>query len=139
MSYAYPAKPTTYVAIDVPFRFVGGNVGYVTANNKKYWQNKVAAVIASEKGERVWRPLYGASITSLTAFESTNVLMVSVSEAVSEALRRWLPEVSFKDVEGTYNYQTGTVTLTITFTAPGGTEESVKIRSGNFSISGEAY
>jgi len=139
MAYTYPAKPTKYVAIDVPFRFIGGSVGYVSKDNKKYWQNKVAAVIGSEKGERVWRPLYGASVTSLTAFEPTGSLMSSITEALSESLRRWLPEVKFDDVEGSYNYQTGTVTLTVMFTAPGGDQESVKIRSGSFSIAGEVY
>jgi phage baseplate assembly protein W len=139
MTYSIPSKPTKYVSIDLPFRFVGGNVGYVDTNNKKYWQNKVAAVIGSEKGERIWKPLYGASITALTAFEPSGALMSSIAEAISEALRRWLPEVLFDDVEGVYNYQTATVILTVTFKSPGGSKESVKIRSGNFSITGEAH
>jgi phage baseplate assembly protein W len=139
MTYSYPSKPTKYISIDLPFRFISGNVGYVTTDNKKYWQNKVAAVVGSDKGERIWKPLYGASITSLAAFEPSSTIINSISESVSESLRRWLPDIKFEDVEGVYNYQTGTVTLTITFISPGGAKESVKVRSGSFSIAGEAY
>ena len=135
MKYYIPSAPTKYIAFDVPFSFRNGGAAYVDLKDRAYWKNKVASVAATELGERVMRPTYGASLTSLVNFETAETIMGSISEAISEALRRWIPEINFSDVTGTYNYQTGTVTLTVAYTTPDNSEESVKIKTGSISSS----
>ena len=97
----------------------------------------MASLVATENGERVMRPFMGASLNSLTIFESQSVVESVASDAIRDAFVKWLPEITLDEVTAKVDDQTGSVYINIVFTPPTGEKDSVKIVSGSLNANGE--
>lgn len=123
--------------IDLPFSFSsGGAVASVDMNNAKAWKNKVYSVLLTARGSRVWYDRFGASIADSLSFENVNTLIPKLKESVSTAFIRWIPEVSLRDVLYNYEYSSGTLTVSVYYALPDGSEDTLTISQSLLTPSG---
>lgn len=124
--------------IDLPFSFsAGGAVATVDADSAKAWRNKVFSVLLTARGSRIWYDRFGASISESLSFENLNTIIPQLRESVSTAFIRWIPEVSLKDVLYNYDYSSGTLTASVYYLLPDGTEDTLTISQSFITPSGD--
>ena len=124
--------------VEVPFSFVAGRVSAVNAYSAAAWRNKIVAVLMTETGSRVWYDRYGASLPTLLTFETQREATSFLKEAINEAFIRWIPEVTLYDSLYTYDSSSATLTVTVTYRLPDGTEDRVSLTQTSTSSSGDA-
>jgi phage baseplate assembly protein W len=129
----------TNYSIDLPFKFTSGKtVKLARVSDPAFWRNKVLSTVQTTNGERIWYPIFGASLASTVLFENNNVATDVAYAAVSEAFVRWLPDLKFISLDSSYDSNSGTLSLTIKYILPNGDDDYVKISLGTTSPSGES-
>ena len=122
--------------IEVPFGFRSGSVDSISSNGLKAWRNKVFTIIATDRGSRVWYDRYGAAVSTLV-YENVDTAVGMLKEAISEAFIRWIPEVKLSEVLYNYDKAGGTLTFSVYYTLPDGTEDRVTITQNSVTGSGD--
>ena len=138
---AYYYQQNGYVTsktIDVPFSFSpSGNVSTTDSTSNAAWRNKVLTILMTNRGSRVWYDRYGASLNDVILFENVNSGVSALREAVTEAFIRWAPELTLQECLYNYDANTGTITVTVIYVLPDGTEDKVTLSQSSITPSGD--
>ena len=129
---------TTSKVIDLPFSFSSaGNVTVVESDSNAAWRNKILTVLMTDTGSRVWYDRFGASLSTLT-FENISDIVAVVKDSIAEAIGRWIPEITLEDVMYNYDSGTGTFTVTVLYRLPSGTQDRVSLKQESITSSGDS-
>jgi hypothetical protein len=128
--------------IDYPFTFSKSSnntainsVAYTT-DFKKIWQNRILLVLGTRPGERVMRPDFGSNLYTVL-FESQSDALSIANTSINEAFAAWLPDLTLKQVNPTFDSSTNTLIINIIYGLPNGEVDSVTINTGVFNRSGD--
>ena len=128
--------------IDYPFTFSksfdGKNISSVayTTDPKKIWQNRILMVLGTRPGERIMRPDFGSNLYTVL-FESQSDALSIASTSINEAFVSWLPDLTLKQVNPSFDKNTNTLIINILYGLPNGEVDSVTINTGIFNRSGD--
>jgi len=124
-------------AITLPFAFDSyGSVSY-TADEKKIWQDRVVLVCMTSLNERIMRPTFGTTVAS-TLFENINDSVNLIQQTIGGAFAKFLPSLSLQNVQGTVDPTDGNIVIKVFYRYNDkDTQQSVKIKTGLFSRSGD--
>ena len=127
---------TSAKVISLPFSFASGSVNVLRTDDKKYWRDKIYTVLTTEDYERVWYKHFGASVQSYL-FSPSPLAASEAAAAVSEAITRWVPEVTLEDIRTSYDQDLGELKLDITYSLPSGELDSTIVITADLTASGE--
>ena len=122
-------------AISYPFeidRF--GNVKSTTNVNKIYL-DRALTLLSTNIGQRPILQDYGTDLMH-ALFENDNNLESAVSQAVRQAVARWLPEIGIDKISVGAVDQEGQAEVVITFVMPDSTLSSVTLSTSTFGADG---
>lgn len=124
-------------AITLPFAFDSyGSVAY-TADEKKIWQDRVVLVCMTSLNERIMRPTFGTTVAS-TVFENINDSISLIQQTIGGAFAKFLPSLSLQKVKGSVDPADGNIVIEVFYRYNDkDTQQSVKIKTGLFSRSGD--
>jgi phage baseplate assembly protein W len=124
-------------AIALPFSFdTAGSVAYVE-DEKKIWQDRVVLVCMTNLNERIMRPTFGTSVAS-TLFENVNDSISLIQQTIGGAFTKFLPALSLQKVNGSVDPVDGNIVIEVFYRYNDkDTQQSVKIKTGLFSRSGD--
>jgi len=124
-------------AITLPFAFDSyGSVAY-TSDEKKIWQDRVVLVCMTSLNERIMRPTFGTTVAS-TLFENVNDSVSLIQQTIGGAFAKFLPSLSLQKVQGTVDPIDGSIVIEVFYRYNDkDTQQSVKIKTGLFSRSGD--
>jgi len=123
--------------IDVPFNLSAkGKVTVIPDNDPKVWKNKVLTLLSTGINERVWYYNYGVNLTNLL-FESSSAAMEDARTAISEMFITWLPELTLLEVVTGRDDLMGSLTVSIVYSLPDNTTESINITTASLNAAGE--
>ena len=124
-------------AITLPFAFDSyGSVAY-TADEKKIWQDRVVLVCMTSLNERIMRPTFGTTVAS-TVFENINDSISLIQQTIGGAFEKFLPSLSLQKVKGSVDPADGNIVIEVFYRYNDkDTQQSVKIKTGLFSRSGD--
>lgn len=120
-------------AIKLPFTI--GFTGSIeaTTDQRKIWDDRVLSVIGTAEGERVQRYYFGSKI-HFDTFETVTAAESQIYSNISEAFSRYLPLLSFTDLQTSFSQDTGVLSVTVFYSLPDGTQGSTQV--GTVQISG---
>lgn len=122
-------------AIALPFKFnSNGEVGYTT-DYKKMIQDQIIGVIMTLYKERVMAPTFGTAART-AIFETQEEAQYIVTSEARAGLASWLPEISINKIEASRE-ETDILKISVYYSLPTGTEDSVNVKYGLFSRSGD--
>lgn len=128
--------------IEYPFSFsktangsVISSVG-TTTDMAKVWKNRILLVLGTRPGERLMRPDFGCNLYT-AVFESSTDASQIISDSISEAFTKWLPELILNQISPKFDSTTNVMIINILYGLPNGKTDSVTINSGIFNRSGE--
>ncbi len=108
-----------------PLRIDGAGRAVFTTSTAQTYRDRVAVLLATMPGERPEDLDYGGRVNS-ALFESMDEVPTLVEEAVTNAVQRYLPEVSVLAVDTELDPTNDTrIVLTLTFSSPENEEETV--------------
>ena len=124
-------------AIALPFAFDNfGSVAY-TSDEKKIWQDRVVLVCMTSINERIMRPTFGTSVAA-TVFENINDSVSLIQQTIGGAFSKFLPSLSLQRVVGSVDPVDGSIVIEVFYRYNDkDTQQSVKIKTGLFSRSGD--
>jgi phage baseplate assembly protein W len=122
-------------AISYPFSIdIFGNVKSTTTVNKIYL-DRVLTLLSTNIGQRPILQDYGTDLMQ-ALFENDNNLETAVSQAVRQAIARWIPNIGVKEIlVGPVN-QEGQAEVVITLVMPDSTLSSVTLSTATFGADG---
>lgn len=129
-------------AIDYPFTYRkssdGNNISTVayTTDFKQIWQNRILLVLGTRPGERIMRPDFGSNLYTVLFESQSNALSIANS-SINDAFAAWLPDLSLKQINPSFDQSTNTLTINILYGLPNGEVDSVTINTGIFNRSGD--
>lgn len=120
-------------AIKLPFTI--GFTGSIeaTTDQRKIWADRVLSVIGTAEGERVQRYYFGSKI-HFDTFETVTAAESQIYTSISEAFSRYLPLLSFNDLQTSFSQDTGVLSVTVFYSLPDGTQGTTQV--GTVQISG---
>lgn len=137
--YYQPQSAVSSRVISLPFNFTAaGYVATVDSSSAEAWRNKIATLLMTGRGTRVWYDKYGASLSDLLLFENQQDATAMLSEAIADAIALWTPELSLVDTVYNYDANTGTLTVTVIYRLPDGTEDKIVLKQESVTTSGDA-
>lgn len=99
-----------------------GALDFKAGTNSALISSKVRQALSTQsagpgsRGEIPWRPEFGCSLSSLRFSALRETLPAAVSSYVQEALRRWVPEVTLKQVGVKSTPDIGLLTVRVIYT-----------------------
>jgi phage baseplate assembly protein W len=122
-------------AITLPFAFDSYGSVTFTSDEKKIWQDRVVLVCMTSLNERIMRPTFGTSVAA-TVFENINDSVIQ--QTIGGAFSKFLPALSLQNVKGSVDPADGNIVIEVYYRYNDkDTQQSVKIKTGLFSRSGE--
>ena len=97
-----------------------------TTDQKKIWADKVLSVIGTAEGERVQRYYFGSKV-HFDTFETVTEAESRIYSHISEAFSRYLPLLSFNDLQTSFSQDTGVLNVTVFYSLPDGTEGTTQV------------
>ena len=122
-------------AISYPFSIdIFGNVKSTTNVNKIYL-DRVLTLLSTNVGQRPILQEYGTDLMQ-ALFENENNLESAVSQAVRQAIARWLPDIGVNQISVGPVDQEGQAEVVITLVMPDSTLSSVTLSTATFGADG---
>ena len=120
------------VAIKLPFNVTPqGNVEYTT-NFREVWEDRVRSVLLTSRYERANRHDFGTDIYQeiLNGTSGIGGAEQNVVAAVYESFSKFLsPSLSLKSVDTDYNYDSGALIVTVSYTLPDNSTQTTVVNS----------
>lgn len=138
-TYYYQANGATgNKTISLPFAFTStGAVATTDAYSPAAWRSKLLTVLLTGRGSRIWYDRLGASLLEALTFENNMDAIAVLKDAVNEAALRWVPEISVTDVLYNYEPNTGTLSITVRYQLPNGSEDQVSLSKSSLTTYGD--
>jgi hypothetical protein len=123
-------------ALSYPYT-IGPDSGVVqyTESATKIYVDKVLTLLSYYVGQRPMLPTYGVD-WSKSLFENDSDAQIAIPLAISEAISKWIPEVSVTSVDFVGNNFDGTENVIVSLKLPDDTLTSLTINTGTISYSG---
>jgi phage baseplate assembly protein W len=123
------------VAITFPYTIDPNGVAQYTQSATKIYVDRVLTLLSYYVGQRPMVPTYGVD-WSKSLFENDSNAQVAIPLAISEAIGKWIPEVSVTAVDFVGDSTDGTENVIVSLKLPDDTLTSLTINTGTISCSG---
>ena len=123
------------VAITFPYTIDPNGVAQYTQSATKIYVDRVLTLLSYYVGQRPMLPTYGVD-WSKSLFENDSNAQVAIPLAISEAIGKWIPEVSVTAVDFVGDNTDGTENVIVSLKLPDDTLTSLTINTGTISYSG---
>jgi phage baseplate assembly protein W len=123
------------VAITFPYTIDPNGVAQYTQSATKIYVDRVLTLLSYYVGQRPMLPTYGVD-WSKSLFENDSNAQVAIPLAISEAIGKWIPEVSVTAVDFVGDSTDGTENVIVSLKLPDDTLTSLTINTGTISYSG---
>lgn len=122
-------------AIDYPYTLDPSGALEITEQANKIWLDRLLTLLSTNVGQRPMLTSYGTDLMR-ALFENENVLDTSIKQAVSTAVRVWLPEIKINSISTLFPEYGGQAQVTITVILPDSTIKTLEVSSAIFSSDG---
>jgi phage baseplate assembly protein W len=123
------------VAITFPYTIDPNGIAQYTESATKIYVDRVLTLLSYYVGQRPMLPTYGVD-WSKSLFENDSNAQVAIPLAISEAIGKWIPEVSVTAVDFVGDSTDGTENVIVSLKLPDDTLTSLTINTGTISYSG---
>lgn len=123
------------VAITFPYTIDPNGVAQYTESATKIYVDRVLTLLSYYVGQRPMLPTYGVD-WSKSLFENDSNAQIAIPLAISEAIGKWIPEVSVTAVDFVGDNTDGTENVIVSLKLPDDTLTSLTINTGTISYSG---
>jgi len=101
--------------LSLPFGFDSSSGGLtITTDPAKMWQDRIIIAVMTGMGERVMRPTFGSDATKTVGHNLGDAVSI-ISQSVSVAFSRWLPELELLNVTGFTDQTDGYLVIEIKY------------------------
>ena len=122
-------------AIGFPYTISPAGVVQYTISPSKIYTDRVLTLLSYYVGQRPMLPTYGVD-WSKSLFENDSDARLAIPIAISEAIGKWIPEVSVASVDFAGDNFDGTENVIVSLRLPDDTLTSLTINTGTISYSG---
>ena len=122
------------IAIRYPFTLNNGKVE-ATYSPTKLYTDRVLTLLSTNIGQRPILQGYGANM-DYALFENDNDLALAVKSAASEAINKWLPQISVASINVGSLDSDGAAEVEIIINLPDNTTSSVSVNTSSFGYYG---
>jgi len=113
-------------AIQVPFAISSNGKVSDTVSFEKIWEYRVKSALGTGLGERVLRPNYGVEISDIE-FNTGSIAQEIIIREIEQVFVNYLPDLELSDVEPTFNPDTGTLNVSVSYILPNTTLSNVTV------------
>ena len=122
-------------AISFPFTVSPSGVVQSTESASKIYLDKVLTLLSFYVGQRPMQPTYGVD-WSRALFENDSDAQIAIPIAISDAISKWIPQVSVTSVEFAGENTDGTENVIVSLKLPDDTLTSLTINTGTINYNG---
>lgn len=122
-------------AISFPYTISPAGVVQYTESPTKIYLDKVLTLLSFYVGQRPMQPTYGVD-WSRVLFENNSDSRIAIPIAISEAVSRWIPQVSVTSVEFAGENTEGTENVIVSLKLPDDTLTSLTINTATINYNG---
>jgi phage baseplate assembly protein W len=122
-------------ALSFPYTISPSGVPQYTESASKIYLDKVLTLLSFYVGQRPMLPKYGVD-WSRVLFENDSDAKTAIPIAISEAVAKWIPEVSVTGVEFIGENTDGTENVVVSLKLPDDTLTSLTINTGLINYNG---
>ena len=122
-------------AISFPYTIDPNGIAQYTESATKIYVYRVLNLLSYYVGQRPMLPTYGVN-WSKSLFENDSDAQIAIPLAISEAIAKWIPEVSVTSVDFVGNNFDGTENVIVSLKLPDDTLTSLTINTGTINYSG---
>jgi phage baseplate assembly protein W len=124
-------------SISLPFRITSfGNVGS-TDSEEKLWADRVMSVVATMRGERLYRPTFGTTIPK-NVLDTQSSVEATIQRELLTAFSVFLPALSLSGLEVVFDKSQSSATVQVSYELPNrnisATVNAVVVIDGNAPI-----
>jgi phage baseplate assembly protein W len=123
-------------ALSFPYTISPSGVAQYTESPTKIYIDRVLTLLSYYVGQRPMLPTYGVD-WSKSLFENDSDAKIAIPIAISEAISKWIPQVSVTSVEFVGENTDGTENVVVSLRLPDDTLTSLTINTGTISYSGK--
>jgi len=122
-------------ALSFPYTVSPAGVAAYTESPTKIYLDRVLTLLSFYVGQRPMQPTYGVD-WSRTLFENNSDARIAIPIAISEAVSKWIPQVSVTSVEFAGENTDGTENVIVSLKLPDDTLTSLTINTGTINYNG---
>jgi phage baseplate assembly protein W len=122
-------------AISFPYTISPSGVVQFTDSSAKIYLDRVLTLLSFYVGQRPMQPTYGVD-WSRTLFENNSDARIAIPIAISEAVSKWIPQVSVISVDFAGENTDGTENVIVSLKLPDDTLTSLTINTGTINYDG---
>lgn len=122
-------------ALSFPYTLSPAGVAQYTESATKIYLDRVLTLLSFYVGQRPMQPTYGVD-WSRTLFENDGDAKIAVPIAISEAIAKWIPEVSVTSVEFSGENFDGMLNVIVSLKLPDDTLTSLTINTSTINYNG---
>jgi len=122
-------------AISFPYTISPSGVTQYTESTAKIYLDRVLTLLSFYVGQRPMLPTYGVD-WSRTLFENNSNARIAIPIAISEAVSRWIPQVSVTSVDFAGENIDGTENVIVSLKLPDDTLTSLTINTATINYNG---
>lgn len=122
-------------ALSFPYTISPAGVPQYTESASKIYLDRVLTLLSFYVGQRPMEPKYGVD-WSRTLFENDSDARIAIPIAISEAIAKWIPEVSVTSVDFLDENTDGTENVVVSLKLPDDTLTSLTINTGLINYNG---
>jgi len=122
-------------ALSFPYTISPSGVPQYTESPTKIYLDKVLTLLSYYVGQRPMEPKYGVD-WSRSLFENDSDARIAIPIAISEAVAKWIPQVSVTSVEFSGENTDGTENVIVSLKLPDDTLTSLSINTGTINYNG---
>jgi len=122
-------------AISYPYTLDTNGLVASAGTATKLYLDRVVTLLSTNVGQRPMMPEYGTD-WSTSLFENENNYRRAIPIAISNAIRKWLPDIAVEKVELSGDEYSGIVYVNLSLKLPNNTIATMKINTGTFNYDG---
>jgi len=122
-------------AISFPYTISPAGVAQSTESSAKIYLDRVLTLLSFYVGQRPMEPTYGVD-WSRTLFENNSDARIAIPIAISEAVSKWIPQVTVTSVDFAGENIDGTENVIVSLKLPDDTLTSLTINTGTINYDG---
>lgn len=122
-------------AISYPYTLDTNGLVKSAGTPTKLYLDRVVTLLSTNVGQRPMLPEYGTD-WSTTLFENENNYRRAIPIAISNAIRKWLPEISVEKIDLSGDEYSGIVYVSLYLKLPDNTIATMKINTATFNYDG---
>jgi len=122
-------------AISFPYTISPSGVAQYTESSAKIYLDRVLTLLSFYVGQRPMEPTYGVD-WSRTLFENNSDARIAIPIAISEAVSKWIPQVSVTSVDFAGENIDGTENVIVSLKLPDDTLTSLTINTATINYNG---